>query len=393
MSSFEQFVTTTKQLFEKQFKNSPKWVVSAPGRVNLIGEHTDYNDGFVFPMAIERQTVIVAAPIEENVANIYSIQTGEQVELVIDGTSVPPKTHEDVKWSSYVQGVITGCVEAGLKPSSGFFALINSNVPLGGGLSSSASLEVATATLMEAITGQKLETVQKPLLCQKVEHEYAHMPCGIMDQFTSALAEKGHAMLLDCKTREPKMVPITDPDVSVLIINSNKKHTLTGSEYPERRKCCYEAAEILGVSKLREANLEMLETARGKMSEKQYQRAKHVVSEDIRTQTMAIALAERDWEYCGQLMYRSHFSLSIDFEVSTPELDLLVSLARIIGFEGGVYGSRMTGGGFGGCTVSLVKTDRVDEISRAIAERYQSVIGIEPTIFATHPAQGATILE
>ncbi|MCL2346844.1 MAG: galactokinase [Planctomycetaceae bacterium] len=389
MTLFETLVTDTIGELKKQFGVEPKWVAAAPGRVNLIGEHTDYNDGFVFPMAIERQTVIAAAPLKQGPSKVFSVQTGKTADILMDGKSVPPKTAKEVEWSSYVQGVITCCSDAGLKGGP-FCAVINSNVPLGGGLSSSASLEVATATLLEMIAGKKLAAKQKALLCQKAEHEYAKMPCGIMDQFISALAQKDHAMLLDCRSQEPKMIPLAGDGVSVLIINSNKKHELTGSEYPERRAMCFEAAEVLGVNRLRDADPIMLETARDNLTPKQYQRAKHVISEDLRTKEMAESLVAGDWIRCGELMYQSHFSLSVDYEVSTPELDLLVTLARLIGVEGGVYGSRMTGGGFGGCTVSLVKTPQVDAVSEKIRQGYQAVTNIEPTIFATRPAQGAT---
>jgi len=391
-----ELLSQTNAEFEKRFHKKPVWTVSAPGRVNLIGEHTDYNDGFVLPMAIERRTIISAAPIEGNtedgnVAKVYSVQTGETASILLDGTSKPPVSAGDVRWSSYIQGVAAKCFEAGLKPSA-FCAVINSDVPLGGGLSSSASLEVAFATLLEVVTEKKLEPVQKSLLCQAAEHEYAKMPCGIMDQFVSTLAEKDHAMLLDCKTRQPQMVSMNDPDVSVLIVNSNKKHELTGSEYPERRQMCFDAAEILGVSKLRDATLEMLETAHPRLTEKQYQRAKHVISENLRTQAMAVALAEKDWAYCGQLMYKSHFSLSLDYEVSTSELDLLVILSRTIGLEGGIYGARMTGGGFGGCMVSLAKTSKIQKIASEISRNYSEIVKIVPTIFVTRPAQGAEVL-
>ena len=390
MPLFEELLADTKKEFKKQFGAEPKWLASAPGRVNLIGEHTDYNDGFVFPMAIDRQTIIAAAPLAKGPSQVYSVQADGTAEILIDGTSVPPAP-SDVKWSSYVQGVVACCLEAGLRPGP-FCAVINSNVPLGGGLSSSASLEVAVATLLEMISGKRLGEKQKPLVCQKAEHSYAHMPCGIMDQFISALARKDHAMLLDCRSQEPKMIPLSDESVSVLIINSNNKHELTGSEYPERRAMCHEAAEVLGVPKLRDADMIMLETARDNLTDKQYRRAKHVVSEDIRTQEMAKSLVAGDWERCGELMYQSHFSMCADFEITTPELDLLVSLARLIGVEGGVYGSRMTGGGFGGCTVSLVKTDKIADVSDKISKGYKDVTGIKPTIFATRPAQGAAEL-
>ncbi|MDR1958204.1 MAG: galactokinase [Planctomycetaceae bacterium] len=392
MKLFDTLLSETRSLFKKQFNTEPVWLASAPGRVNLIGEHTDYNDGFVFPMAIERQTIMAAAPYDGKTAKIYSAQSGELAEILIDGTSQPPASKEKVKWHSYVQGVVAFCIEAGLQPQP-FCAVIHSNVPLGGGLSSSASLEVSIATVLEAMTGKRIDPVQKSLLCQQAEHKYAHMPCGIMDQFISALAKKDHAMLLDCRSQVPKPIPMSDTGVSVLIVNSNKKHELAGGEYAERRKQCEEAAQILEVSKLRDADPVRLETARDKLNDLQYRRAKHVISEDLRTRKAADALIAEDWAACGNLMYQSHFSMCTDFEITTPYLDLLVSLARWLGVEGGVYGSRMTGGGFGGCTVSLVKTDKVEEVSNKIREGYKAVTGIEPTIFATRPAQGAAVIE
>ena len=391
MSLFDTLVTDTIKEFRNQYGLEPKWLATAPGRVNLIGEHTDYNDGFVFPMAIDRHTVVAAAPLDKGVSRIFSLQTGQMADICVDGSSIPPKSSAGVRWSSYIQGVVTGCFEAGISVPP-FCALIHSNVPLGGGLSSSASLEVSVATLLEAISGKTLAEKQKPLVCQKAEHTYAHMPCGIMDQFVSSLGRKDHLMLLDCRSQESKMVSLADETISVLIINSNKKHELTGSEYPERRTQCYEAAEVLGVPKLRDADMIMLETARDNLTDKQYRRARHVISENIRTQAMAESLMAGDWVHCGELMVQSHFSMCADFEITTPEIDLLVSLTRLIGIEGGVYGSRMTGGGFGGCTVSLVKTEKIGELSDFIRKHYQSVSGIEPTIFATRPTQGATVL-
>lgn len=397
MTDFQQLVDTTKAEFVKRFGCEPQWIVASPGRVNLIGEHTDYNDGFVFPMAIERYTVIAAGPLDGGdgrKATVYSMTNGEEAEILIDGSATPPGK---VVWSSYVQGTVQNAVQAAFNDELGlnpFRAIINSNVPLGGGLSSSASLEVATATLTEQIVGRKFDPVEKALLCQKAEHEYAKMPCGIMDQFISTLGEKGHAMLLDCRSRVPKMVPLDDPVVSVLIINSNVKHELTGSEYPDRRRQCEKAARLLGVSMLRDATMPMLEKAKEIFNKEDdgdlcFRRARHVITEDDRTVAMAEALQRKDWTTCGKLMYASHDSMRDDFEITCPEIDALVEIAKTVD---GVVGSRMTGGGFGGCTVSLVETTKVAAISKAISEQYKTKTGIEATIFATRPAQGAMVL-
>jgi len=381
-------LVSTLEEFVRRYGVVPVWFSAAPGRVNLIGEHTDYNDGFVFPMAIERSTVFVAGPSDGPMSEVYSMNKGESANIRIDGVVAPPET---IAWSNYVQGTVACVGERGLRLDKPFRAVFLSDVPLGGGLSSSASLEVATATLIEQIAGKSLNPVEKALACQRAEHLYAKMPCGIMDQFIAVLGKEGHAMLLDCRSKEPRMVPMDDPGISVLIVNSNVKHELTGSEYPDRRRQCEKAAQLLGVEKLRDATLPMLDAAKKVFDTKSdgdvcFRRARHVVTENDRTVRMADALTVRDWKTCGELMNASHTSMRDDFEISCPEIDILVEIAQSLP---GVIGSRMTGGGFGGCTVSPVETDKIDLISTAIAKRYRMECGREATIFATRPAQGA----
>ena len=266
-------------------------------------------------------------------------------------------------------------------------------MPLGGGLSSSAALEVATATLLEAITGKRLDPVEKALLCQKAEHEFAGMPCGIMDQFISVMGRKNHLLLLDCRSRQTELVPLDDPSVAVLIVNTNVKHNLTGSEYPTRRKQCETAAKILGVPSLRDATADALEDAKTRMDEVVYRRARHVIGEIERTVHAAEGIRASNWPTVGQLMYASHYSLRDDYEVSCTELDAVVEIAEAIGIKGGVYGCRMTGGGFGGCTVALVKADTVEAISKKVAADYKTRTAIEATIFSSRPAAGATVIK
>lgn len=390
MPELNELIESTKAEFVKRFGMAPMWISVAPGRVNLIGEHTDYNDGFVLPMAIERYTVLAAGPSEGRKATIFSVNMDGSAELPVEGEILPS---DHVDWPSYVQGTIACCREGGVQVDP-FLAVINSTVPLGGGLSSSASLEVATATLLEQMANVRLDPVKKALICQKAEHLFAKMPCGIMDQFICTMGEEGHAMLLDCRTRTPKMIPMNDPNIAVMVVNSNVKHALTGSEYPERRKQCEAAASFLGVTLLRDVTMEQLKAAKTKLtkefgSDLAFRRARHVITENQRTELMAEALEKSDWKACGKLMYASHDSLRDDFEVSCKELDLLVEIARGIGPEGGMIGSRMTGGGFGGCTVSLVKAEKADEITHAIRKGYKSKTRPEPTIFLTRPAKGA----
>jgi len=377
--------------FTNVYGYQPSWIVSAPGRVNLIGEHTDYNDGFVFPMAIERYALIAAGRPNPGTKMIRLFSTHTDKPAVID-LAQPLKPFPTGNWANYPAGVIAGFLARGLNPG-GFDALIFSTVPLGGGLSSSAALEVAMATLLETVTGQKLDPVEKALLCQKAEHEYAGMPCGIMDQFISVLGRENRVLLLDCRSRHPELVPMNDPSVTVLIINTNVKHELTGSEYPTRRKQCEAAAKFLGVPSLRDATADMLEQARGKMDKVVYRRARHVIGEIERTVHAAEGVRASNWPTVGQLMYASHASLRDDYEVSCKELDAVVEMTGRIGLKGGVYGCRMTGGGFGGCAVALVRSDAVASISKKIASDYKKKFGIEATIFVSRPAAGASVLK
>jgi galactokinase len=387
--SLQQLAQQTAADFKQAIGSEPKWISAAPGRVNIIGEHTDYNDGFVFPMAIERYTVIAAAPNGSTQITLRSA-SGQGVATV--DLAQPLKPGPKGYWANYPMGVIAGFVARGLKPV-GFDAVMNSTVPLGGGLSSSASLEVATATLLEAITGTTLDPVEKALLCQKAEHDYAGMPCGIMDQFISTLGRKDHVLLLDCRSREPKLVPFTDPSVAVLIVNTNVKHELTGSEYPTRRKQCETAAKALGVPSLRTATAALLEQNRAKLDEVVFRRARHVIGEIARTPAAAAAIAKGDWVAAGDAMYASHYSLKDDYEVSCIELDAVVEIAKGIGAQGGVIGCRMTGGGFGGCAVALVQTSAVDAVMKTIEAEYKKKTGITPTMFVSRPGQGATVLK
>jgi len=381
--------------FQQRYGRFPRWMAAAPGRVNIIGEHIDYNDGFVLPMAIERYTVIAADtanadadPASPATAQLHSTATRDTVTIDL----VEPRRHATPgHWSNYFAGVIAGCVERDMRPP-GFVAAVESGVPVGGGLSSSASIEVATATLMEAMTGTTLDPVDKALLCQKAEHLFAGVPCGIMDQFASTMCRADHLMLLDCRSRQIEHIPFVDPSVTVLIINTNVKHELSGGEYAERRGQCESATRKLGIASLRDVSVKELEAREEALNSVEFRRARHAVSEIARTVEAAAAVKAGDWPTVGRLMYASHASLRDDFEVSCPELDLLVALAHEIGPGGGVIGSRMTGGGFGGCTVSLVDTARAAGIAESLAERYRAKTGIEPSILTSRPARGAHVI-
>ena len=374
-------------LFSKCFGHAPRWLVAAPGRVNLMGEHTDYNDGYVLPMAIERYMVMAGDRNPGREVTLHSNTNGETATFSVRSTVSRGKP----AWSNYVRGVVAGFQERGTKVA-GFDAVIESTLPYGGGVASSAALEVAAATLLENMSGQALDGMDKALLCQKAEHDYARVPCGIMDQFTSVLAEEGHALLLDCRDRTTRAVRMTAPEVTVLVINTHVRHTLADGEYARRREECEEAARVLHVAALRDATLKSLNAARRRMDPITFRRARHVITENQRTLQAARAIEAHDWTTLGKLMFASHASLRDDYEVSCPELDALVKIAQSISATEGMIGCRMTGAGFGGCAVSLVRTESARRITRIFEEKYESKSGNPASIFASRPAAGARML-
>ncbi|XP_035198064.1 galactokinase [Oxyura jamaicensis] len=357
----------------------------APGRVNLLGEHTDYNGGFVLPMALQLGTVLVGSPTQDGTISILTTSEAadepHRVQFPAPHESSPLSPGQP-RWANYVKGVIQH-YRGG--PVPGFNAVIASDVPLGGGLSSSASLEVATYTFLQQLCPDDGDLVAKALACQKAEHTFAGMPCGIMDQFISVMGKEGHALLIDCRSLETVPVPLTDASLAVLITNSNVRHTLTGSEYPTRRRQCQEVAAALGKASLRDATMAELEAARGRLGEEVYRRARHVIGEIERTVQAARALQDRDYGTFGRLMVESHNSLRDDYDVSCPELDELVAAALEVD---GVYGSRMTGGGFGGCTVTLLVAEAAERAQQHIQEKYSGTA----TFYISKPSDGAKVL-
>ena len=374
--------------FAQHYGRSPDWIVRAPGRVNLIGEHTDYNEGLVLPMAIEREVLMAAA------AN-----GGQEIRL--RSTAIDEPTSIDMSpsiqraaaghWSNYPRGVVAG-FRARHIAFGGFDLLAHSTVPLGGGLSSSAALAVAVATLLEAISGCRLEPLEKVRLCQEAEHGFAGVPCGIMDPFVVARARRGHLVLLDCQSYEAQDIELSDPEVAVLIVSTNVRHTLARSEYPLRRRQCEAAAQQLRVRSLRALAVDDLERAARALDAQSLKRVRHVVTEIARTQAAAAAIAARRWREAGRLMYQSHASLRHDFEVSAPELDAIVEIAAAIGEEGGVFGARMTGGGFGGCAVVLMRAAGAASIMEAIRAQYAQRFATAATLFISRPAAGASVM-
>jgi galactokinase len=385
---------------QRRFGRPPRWLAAAPGRVNLIGEHTDYNDGFVLPMAIDRHTVVAAAPADTAAGpprlRLVSLAKdvgpdqhpqAQPVSLSLDATLAPGPP----RWTSYVRGVVAGVLARGARPPS-LDVVVASDLPLGGGLSSSAALEVATATLLAAAGALALPTLEIARLCRRAEQEWAGVPCGIMDQLASAAGQAGQALLIDCQDETVREVALPAADAAVLVTNTGVRHALADGTYARRRAECQRAAELLGVPSLRAATPEALAQAGALLPADIAARARHVVSENARTLAAAEALAGGDLAGAGRLMYQSHRSLRDDYQVSCPELDALVDIAGGIGEAGGVFGARLTGGGFGGCTVTLVRRDRVAEVAAALGAQYQQRTGRASEPFVVEAAPGARLL-
>ena len=366
-------------------------VVRAPGRVNLIGEHTDYNDGFVFPMAIEPEVRLICRARTDGAVRLAStVFPRELVEF-----SLQKKIEKgEPQWSNYSRGVAAQLIAAGI-PLVGMDALVANTLPVGGGLSSSAALEVSTALALLTLAGAEMQTTRLALLCQKAEHEYAGVPCGIMDQTIVSSGVAGHAMLLDCRDNHKTFVKLNPLELRVVIVNSMVKHELSGGEYAQRRKQCGEGAAVFqranpGVLALRDVTMEQVEAARPSLSDVVYRRCRHVVGENSRTTEAAGALAEQRYERCGELMVKSHQSLRDDYEVSCPELDFLADEAMKVK---GVYGARMTGGGFGGCIVALAQPRAVEALTHHLHQTYTGKFGRQPAVLVTTATAGASVVE
>lgn len=363
--------------------STPEFVVVSPGRVNLIGEHTDYNDGFVLPLAIDRGLRIAVRRRQDSRAVLVSDRGGGVVEL--DTAAPRPPGRSD--WGRYAEGVLAGYARLGWT-IPGFEAAITADLPAGGGLSSSAALEVGIATAVEMLCGRSLPPDERALLCQRAEHEYAGVPCGIMDQFAVTLGRHGHALQIDCRSRAVRHVPLGD-DVAVIVIDSGVKHALADGGYAARRRECESAARLLGRTSLRDVSLADMQGARQKLPDPEARRAWHVVTENARVLEFTEAAAKGDWAAAGRMMAASHASLRDDFEVSCRELDLICDAAAAVE---GVHGCRMTGGGFGGSAVAVVEATRAEAILSAVREACHAALGRVPAAFLTRASAGARVV-
>jgi galactokinase len=363
--------------------------VQAPGRVNLIGEHTDYNDGFVLPAAIQFQTTVGIAPRPDQTLAIFSENYAEQVEFQQQELPAQARQH----WSDYVVGVARKLEEAGVR-LPGANLLIHGGVPQGAGLSSSASLEAAVCQAFLDVAHRKLGGTEMALLCQRAENEFVGARCGIMDQFVSVHGRKDHALLLDCRSLEYRHQPIPQ-EVRLVICNTMVRHSVAGGEYNQRRRECETAAKYFSsikpaVKALRDVSMEDLEKCGSALPETVRKRARHVILENARVMDAGNALAGHDLRRFGQLMRESHVSLRDDFEVTCRELDVMVEVASAVD---GVYGARMTGGGFGGCTINLVQRDKAEAFATNVSEGYERAMGQEPEIYICTAGDGLTSLD
>ncbi len=370
--------------FQSHFGGTPT-VFAAPGRVNLIGEHTDYNDGFVFPMAINFYTRVAVTPRHDRNLQIWSENMQETILFSLDSNQ-SRRNH----WSDYVAGVANELEKQGVAlPGADLY--IDSQVPVGSGLSSSAAIEMATALALTHSANVSLEKKELALLGQRAENRFVGMNCGIMDQFISTHAESGHALMLDCRSLDFTQVPLKSNTVRIVVCNSMVKHELASSEYNKRRAECEEGVRLLsaqlpGITHLRDVSLSQFNRLQFELPAIVAKRCRHVISENQRVLHSQTCLAANDLAGFARLMNESHNSLRDDYEVSCGELDLLVDLARS---HTACLGSRMTGGGFGGCTVNLVRLDQVDAFIEQIQSAYSFRTGLHPQVYICMPSQGA----
>ncbi|WP_133405394.1 galactokinase [Parashewanella tropica] len=372
----------TQNAFEQAFASAPQFTIRAPGRVNLIGEHTDYNDGFVLPCAINFHTLVCANPRQDRIVRVVALDYEfEQDEFSLDAPIEPA----DKQWANYVRGVVKVLVDRGYEFNGADIAVCG-NIPQGTGLSSSASLEVVIGQTFKTLYGLDISQQDVALIGQEAENKFVGCNCGIMDQLISAKAEKGHASLIDCKTLELSAVSIPEGQ-SILIVNSNKKRGLVDSEYNTRRQQCEDASAYFGVNSLREVDLATLEARIDGLEPVIGQRARHVVTENQRVLEAVEAMNNGNMYKLQALMAASHASMRDDFEITVFEIDTLVDIIKAaVGTQGGV---RMTGGGFGGCVVSIIPDELVDSVVKTIEDKYPKTTGLTPDIFVCSAEAGA----
>ena len=363
-------------LYKTQFGCEPAHIIVSPGRVNVIGEHTDYNQGFVFPMAIDRAVYLAFTPRKDKKIVLHSDAFKETLSIDLECIE---KTGQG--WLEYVKGIAN---EMGAL--QGFDGVVYSDLPNGAGLSSSAAFELAVAKALTITASGDWDPVQAAILAQKAENNWVGVSCGIMDQLICAVGKEKHATLIDCRDLSYQSAPLP-PQTKIVIMDTGTRRGLKDSAYNDRREACDEAARIMGVSSLRDATLDNITQLEPPLPEKLQNRALHVVSENLRVQKAAQAMRAGDPKTLGDLLKRSHQSLRDKYEVSCPELDTMVEIANE---QSACYGARMTGAGFGGCAVALVSEDSVESFCKDVSKAYKEKTGIEPAIFGTTPSEGCS---
>ncbi len=376
--------TDLAEIFKKHFKAEPELICYAPGRVNLIDDHTDYNEGFVLPAAIDLRTDIAASARGDKTVRVLAIDCNNET---IEFSLTDIQFNQDKMWVNYIGGTLLALMKT-FPDINGADLIITGNVPLGAGLSLSASLEIVILRAFAKLNNLPLDGVMAALMGQKAENEFVGCNCGIMDQLISACGKKDNALLLDCRSLEYKYATIPH-GLSLFIVNSNVKRGLVDSEYNTRREQCEAVAEHFGVKALRDISLEQLKSAKAELDHTSYNRAKHVITENNRTKKALVALSNNDMITISVLMKKSHNSLRDDFEVTTSELDYLVEIiSEELGDKGGV---RMTGGGFGGCVVALVPKNLVEDVTETIMTNYKVKTGLTPDIYICSTEDGAFV--
>lgn len=373
---------TVIQAFTSRYAEPPAVVVRAPGRVNLIGEHTDYNDGFVLPMAIDRAVWIALRPRPDRLVRVHSLdlEASESFDLA-------SLRHTDAGWIEYLKGVAWALSDAGYA-LQGWEGVMAGDVPRGAGLSSSAAIELATARAFQAVAGFDWDATAMALIGQRAENDWVGVNCGIMDQMISAAGQAGHALLIDCRSLESQAVPLP-AGTAVVILDTATRRGLVESAYNERRAQCEAAARYFGVRALRDVSVDQFAAQAAGLDELTLRRARHVITENARTLAAADAMRRGDAAGLGRLMDASHSSLRDDFEVTNDALNVMVDCAQQ---APGCYGARMTGAGFGGCAVALVDAERAPDFAGTVAERYQAQTSIVPAVYVCTAADGASLV-
>ena len=372
---------TLERSFTTYFNAKPEFIVRAPGRVNLIGEHTDYNDGFVLPMAIDRAVWIALSPRADSQVRIRSL------DLEVDSAFELHSLTKGDGWLEYIKGVANELQKAGHE-LRGFDAVMTGDVPRGAGLSSSAAVELATARAFAAVSGFAWDAAQMAKISQKAENEWVGMKCGIMDQMASAASKEGFALFLDCRTLEYQHAPLPK-NTSVVILDTSTRRGLVDSAYNERRSQCEEAARWFGVKALRDVSVDEFEKSSG-LSEVVMKRARHIITENARVLEAVNVLKEGNVKRLGELFNASHNSLRDDFEVTNEALNQIVECAQE---QSSCYGARMTGAGFGGCAVALVQEENAQEFTNAVSAAYKQISGLDASVYVCKASAGASLVK